>query len=208
MKKTLHALTCVAYIVFAATAMTPQNTNHTRTIKIYEKLSRDEQLFFISLSGETLNAGYYSQLKGFSHKVEVAHMRRIVEQNVRTMKRSGQYRSILRKAGTGQQYIAQYLEWCHRLGQHHARHANSDKNRRSIRPRDIHASLYEEKVPPELTPLPHLPSGEQVMRVLSTRVLFIGFLTLLTLAAITGLIGACICPQLPVFGRLRTLLEY
>ncbi len=184
--------------------MTSYNHSQTQVNEIYERLSDREQSFFIKISGETLNAGYYSQLKGLSHKMEIAHMKEIVEENVRTMKRSGRYRSILRKAGADQQYIAQHLEQCYEMGRQHAEHANSDKNRHSMmRPGDIYTSLYEEKVPVTLPSLPQLPSGEQAVKVL-----FIGFLTLLTLAAIAGLIGACVCPQLPVFNRVRTLLEY
>ena len=183
--------------------MTPHNTNHTRINEIYERLSMEEKLFFISLAGETLNAGYYSKIEGLSHQTEVAHMREIVERNVRTMKKSDRYRSILRKAGADQQYITQHLEQCHTLGQHHAYHANSDKSRRSMRPKDIHGSLYKEKVPVTAPSLPHHPSGEQVVKVL-----LISFLILLTLAVIAVLIGACVCPQLPVFRKVRTLLEY
>ena len=203
MRKFLCSLICVTFIVFSATAMTSHN--QTRVNEIYERLSEQEQFFFIKLSGETLNAGYYSQLKGFSHEVEVAHMQRVVEQNVRTMKRSGQYRSILRRAGTGQQHIAQHLEQCYKLGVEHAHHANREETRSRISPGDIYSSLYEEKVPLTLPSLPRLPlpSGEQVMKVL-----FISFLILLTLAALAGLIGACVCPQLPVFNRVRALLEY
>ena len=193
-------------MVFSATAMTSYNHSQTRVNEIYERLSEQEQAFFIKISGETLNAGYYSQLKGLSHEVEVAHMRKIIERNIRTMKRSNRYHAILRKAGADLRHITQHLEQCYTLGQHHAHHANNDKNRHGMRPGDIYTSLYQEKVPvtlPSLPSLPRLPSGEQAVKVL-----FISFLTLLTLAAIAGLIGACVCPQLPVFNRVRALLEY
>ena len=177
--------------------------NDTRVNKVYEQLPEEEKFFFIKLSGETLNAGYYSQLEGLAHKTEIAHMKKIIDGNVRTMKRSRQYSSILRTAGADQQHIVRHFEQCYKMGTEHAHHANRNRNGASLRPGDIYASLCEEKVPVALPALPQLPSGEQVVRVLS-----ISFLILLTLAAIAGLIGACVCPQLPVFGRLRTLLEY
>ena len=199
----MHALVCVTYIVFAATAMMPNTHNHEQVNKIYERLSKKEKSFFIKISGEALNTGYYSQLEGLAHKVEVAHMQTIVEQNMRTMKRSKEYRSILRKAGANQQHITRHLEECLELGRQHAEHANSDTNRHSMCPGDIYTSLYEEEVPVTLPTLPRLPSGEQVVRVL-----LISFLILLTLTAIAGLIGACVCPQLPVFNRVYALLKY
>ena len=203
MKRLLH-LTCVAYIVLSATAMMPYNThNHAKISEVFEQFSDKERDFFIRLSGETLNAGYYSQLQGLSHKMEVAHMKEIVEGNVRTMKRSDEYYSILHTTGPNRQHITQYLEQCYELGVEHARHANRNGNGTSLRPGDIYASLYEEKAPTSLPSLPHLPSGEQVAKVL-----LVSFLILLTFAAIAGLIGACVCPQLPIFGRVRTLLEY
>ena len=166
-----------------------------------KKLNKKERRFFNDLCWETYALAYYKKLLGFSHTVEVEHLKAKAEQHVHKMKKSGMYSRILNKAdGTDKHHLLQYIARRTESGERDATLANARNTagRQELDPEDLfyHTEGKSNSV-----------ASFRLFDNLSGNVLLSVLFFVAAAIFIIGFVGAYACPQLPLFGDIRVLLD-
>jgi len=173
-------------------------TEYERVNWLYQKVfGKEEREVLNKVCWESYAAAYYQELNGFSHTTEVEHLREEAEKRLKKLKRGKAYAKILMKTrGSDKQHLLQYIARRTETGKIDAIRRNAE-NSAQANPELQPEHLFYRGEGKTRKPLP-APSG---------KVLLASLLASAAILLIIGLVGACVCPQLPMFQGIRALLE-
>lgn len=197
MKYTFFVLLCLLFTLplsDEAVGVSPyERYDHQAIENVFRVLSKKERSHVYDLLGAYHAFAYYDTLDDFSHADEVAHLRMRADDDIRKLKQSATYQSVLYRIGrNNKRHLSRYIAHWSQAGRQYAHARNNIADKDELSPKDIFYFSKEQK-------------RYSVAKV--GKIFFVVLLSLVAVMAIIVLIGIRCFPQIPLFKKAQFFLE-